>query len=179
MAKSPHAKERFDGPTSERMRQDGAMFDVGDDQQGTIVYRSMSRLEQTYNTWRARAGARDERNLAAEFAALKELGRAFDEGGLFGTVGSVDLGNACFQGGAGRAHLAKTERQLNDRNKVYKVQQKLTHHQWIVVSNVVFNDFSLIIAGYAIGAEKQTTAYRIAGLRLKESGEIVSDILGY
>ena len=34
-----------------------------------------------------------------------------------------------------RAHMAKTERQLNDRNKVYRAQQKLSHHQWIVVTN--------------------------------------------
>ncbi len=171
-------KDRFDGPTSEHMRQDDVQFETGDDKQGTITYRKISRLEQTYNTWRARVGTRDERNLSAEFAALTELGRAFIEGGMLGSVGSVDL-DGTYSAGVDHAHMSKTERQLNDRDKVYKCQQKLNSHQWTVVTTVVFDDQPLIAAGYAIGAEKQTTAYRLAGLRLKESGEIVSDILGY
>lgn len=172
-------KERFDGPTKERMLQEGAEFDVGDDQQGTIVYRSRSRLEQTYNTWRARVGSRDERDLNLQYAALKELGRAFEEGGMLGNVGSVDCNRTYSPSAAGRTGLAKTERQLNDRDTVYLAQQKLSHHQWIVVSNVVFNDLSLIIAGYAIGAESQTSAHRIAGNKLRDAGTVVARLLGY
>ncbi len=172
-------KERFEGPTKEHLSQDGVMVETGDDKQGTITWRLLSRLEQTYNTWRVKAGSREEQELIAECAALKEVGRAYQEGGMLGSVGSVDLGNASFQGGAGRSHLAKTERQLNDRNKVYKVKQRLTQEQWIVVSNVVFNDNSLIAAGYAIGEKSQTSAYRAAGRRLKRSGEVVARLLGY
>lgn len=172
-------RETFNGPTAERILQDDALFDIGDDQQGTTIYRSMPRLEQTYKTWRARAGARDERELNLQFAALTELGRAFMEGGMLGSVGSVDCNRTYSPSAAGRAHLAKTERQLNDRDTVYRAQQKLSHHQWIVVSNVVFNDHSLIIAGYAIGANSQTRAYMTAGDRLKEAGTITARLLGY
>ena len=94
---------------------------------------------------------------------------------MMGTVGSIDFNGS---GGAERSFLAKNERQLNARDEVYRVRQRLSHWQWIVVSNVVLNDYSLEIAGYAIGCRSRRRGSEKARTILRSSGESLSQMWG-
>lgn len=163
----------YSGPTPERIIQSDGHVVIGDDQQGTRVYHMLdSVLDRTYSALMRGAASYDENILAREYAALKRFQRHFEEGGMLGTVGSIDPNRS--GGDSSRSFLAKSEAQLHARDEVYRAKGTLSHWQWVVVSNVVLNDHPLEIAGYAIGCRSKTRAFEKARVVLRGAGESLS-----
>jgi hypothetical protein len=162
-------KSDFNGPTAERIIQSDGHIAIGDDRQGGQIYtfldssldRIYSRLSKSNPRWM-------QDQLRVEYAALNHFYSVYVTSGLIGSVGSIDANGS---GGSGRrSFLAATERQVNARNQYRAATIELNHHENIVAQNVVCNDTSLEIAGYAVGKESKTRAIAYAGDVLRDAG---------
>jgi hypothetical protein len=170
-------KTNFNGPTAERIIQSDGHIAIGDDQRGGKVYtfldtsldRIYSRLSKTSERWM-------QDQLRVEYAALNRFYSVYVTSGLMGSVGSIDPNGS---GGSGRrSFLAATESQVNARNQYRAVQLKLTHQEAIVVQNVVCNDRSLEVAGYAVGKNSKTRAIAYASDLLRDAGFKLANLWG-
>lgn len=170
-------RNRFEGPTAERLIKSDGYVAIGDDKQGTRVYHMLdSCLDRTYADMNRRAGTAEEDQLRVEYAALKRLLRHYEEGGLMGALGSADMEGSVSGFGGGRSFLAKTERQLNARDECFRAKEALSVGQWAVITTVVFNDQSLELAGYAIGRKSKTRAFEAGRVVLRGAGKILADM---
>jgi hypothetical protein len=145
-------KEQFDvrGPTEERMR--SGAFDVGDDKQGTRVYRfcddPMSRL---YSRLSRAANTHQEHSLRREYAALLKYRNHWHQAGLEPSMGSVDLNRIFASDASNMSGMAKTERQSQHRIMWRQARDLIGHRPGIVIDNVVCAENNLDIAGYSVG----------------------------
>jgi hypothetical protein len=167
----------FNGPTAERIIQSDGHIAIGDDQRGGKLYtfldssldRIYSRLSKTNDRWM-------QDQLRVEYAALNRFYSVYVTAGLIGSIGSIDANGS---GGSGRrSFLAATESQVNARNQYRAAQSALNHHENIVVQNVVCNDRSLEIAGYALGKNSKTRAIAYASEVLRNAGFELAKLWG-
>lgn len=158
----------YRGATPERLAKAGSNLHVADDRMGRQVYHLLdSRLNAIYAGLVRSARTEDQKTrLGYEFAALSEYYRCFDNSGMIGNVGSIDFGRSYSPSPFGRTFLSKTERQLDDRNKLYFGRRCLSQEAGIVVDNVVLNNHPLEIAAYTIGKDTALEAEEI----LREAG---------
>lgn len=163
--------KQWQGPTAERLIKSDGYVAIGDDQQGTRVYHMLdSVLDRTYSDLRVKIGNAEQDELRLEYAALKKLGALYEAGALMGALPSVDLGNACFQGGAGRDHAAKTDGQIAARFSFHSARDQLSVWQWKVTDAVVLRDVPLSAAGFLLGCRSQYRAREKARVVLRGSG---------
>lgn len=167
MAKAKRETEIFEGPTAQRLLQEDGVDVNGDnraDRRWTArppLYRFYERMEKNSPQWM-------QDQLRAEYAALDRFYVFYVQSAMNGSIGGMDMDG---QGGEGRrSFLAATERQAYARNAYRAARIHLNHHQGIVVQNVVCNDLSLEIAGYAIGKNSKTRAIEAAGDLLRDAG---------
>lgn len=164
------------GPTQERLRMASAAFAVGDDKRGGKIYQFLdSALDRLYG--RLVRASRSESQidlLRVEYAALSRYQRLFVESGMVGNIGSVDCNRTYSPSPFGRAFLAHSERQLDDRNAYWHARKKLGHVSGIVVDNVVCHGNSLEIAGYAVGKGSKTRAIKAAEQILRDAGYLLA-----
>jgi hypothetical protein len=129
---------------------------IGDDKQGKRVYHFLdSSLDRVYSSLSRKAGASDQAQLGAEYAALTRFQRYYCDAGLMGSVGSVDYNSLGTNIASGRTFLAATERQINARDEVRRAFNALSPGQRTVLEHVVIWDRSLELAGYAIGRKSK------------------------
>lgn len=161
------------GPTQERLARASGQASIGGEDRGVRIYHFLDTpLDRLYSRLvRCNKSNSQIDRMRAEYAALREYGRIFVESGMIGSIGAVDPNRTYSPSPSGRAFLAKTDRQLGDRDKLYFARSlTLNHHQGIVVDNVVCNERSLEIAGYAIGKESKTRAIVAAERLLRDAG---------
>ena len=164
------ARHDVRGPTPERLCKTAGYYDIGGVERSRTIYHLVDTpLDRLYSRL-VKAGKQIDR-LRAEYAALREYSRIFVESGMIGSIGAVDPNRTYSPSPSGRAFLAKTDKQLSDRDKLHFARRvTLTHHQGIVVDNVVCNERSLEIAGYSVGKESKTRAIAFAEGLLREAG---------
>lgn len=162
-------KNDFNGPTAERIIQSDGHIAIGDDQRGGKTYTFLdSSLDRAYSRFSKSNPKWMQDQLRVEYAALNHFYSVYVTAGLIGSVGSIDPNGS---GGSGRrSFLAATERQVNARNQYRAAVESLEHHENIVAQNVVCNDTSLEIAGYAVGKNSQRRAIEYAGEVLRDAG---------
>jgi hypothetical protein len=168
----------FRGPTAERLIHSDGYVETGDNKQGTRVYHMLDTvLDRTYADLQSKAGTGDRDLLRREYAALKRFHGHFEEGGLMGSVCSVDL-NRSGGDAPSHSHLAKTERQVAARQAYVVALSVMSPHQRIVATLVVCEDISLELAGYKIGKKSKTRAFEMARNVLRTAAESLADHWG-
>jgi hypothetical protein len=161
------------GPTAERLGMSQRNYAVGDDKRGGKVYHFMDdALSRLYaRLVRVSKSESQTDQLGIEYAALRRYERHFVEGGMLGSLGSVDCNRTYSPSPSGRAHLAHTERQLGDRDAYWHARDfTLDHTQGIVVDNVVCHGNSLEVAGYCVGKGSKTRAIKAAEEIIRDAG---------
>ena len=164
-------KAAIDGPTPERLKQSGGHVDIGDNKQGGKVYtfrdNSLSRI---YADMAKKNGGGDLDQLRIEYVALRRFREIYERAGRFGSVSSMDWSRIGQSSPFGRDLLAKTEAELNARDVYRSTCDRLTHIENIVVQNIVCNEQSLEIAGFAVGKKSKTRAKVYAREKLRSAG---------
>jgi hypothetical protein len=164
-------KIALDGPTPERLKQSGGHVDIGDNKQGGKVYtfrdNSLSRI---YADMAKKNGGGDLDQLRIEYVALRRFREIYERAGRFGSVGSVDWSRTGPSSPFGRDLLAETEAGLNARDDYRNARACLTYVEDIVVQNIVCNELSLEIAGFAVGKKSETRAKVYARQMLRSAG---------
>ena len=177
------------GPTDERLRMAQRGYAVGDDKRGGKVYQFLdSALDRLYGRLvRAAKSEGQTDQLRIEYAALSRYHRLFVESGMVGSIGSVDCNRNYSPSPFGRAHLAQTERQLDDRDAYWRARYHLDHNPetkllghkvGIVVDNVVCHGNSLEVAGYSVGKDSKTRAIKAAEQILRDAGFTLAILWG-
>jgi hypothetical protein len=160
----------FDGPTPERLKQSDGHVAIGDDKRGGRVYTFVdSSLHRIYADLVKKHPGQDDQ-LKVEYAALRRYYQVYAKAGRLGSFSSMDLDRAGRSSPFGRDFLANTESEVNAREAYREACERLTHQQSIVVQNVVCNDQSLEIAGYAVGKKSKTRANVCAREMLRSAG---------
>lgn len=162
-------------PTAERLLKSGGAFEIGDDKQGTRVYRFQdSPLE--------RAMARKAFH-HSEFAGLMKFRHHWYHADLAPHVSSIDLDRVFAADFGAACGMPKTERQAHHRSQYRTACEKLSAHPdghkiRIVVDNVVCSEQPLHIAGFAIGYNSPHRAREGAERRLCSAGDILARLWG-
>lgn len=140
------------GPTAERLKMASGHFHVGDDKQGGKVYQLCDNpMDRLYSRLTRSASTHEENTLRREYAALLKYRHHWHSAGLEASVGSVDLNRVFASDASNMSGMAKTERQFNHRDQYRKARAIIGHRPGIVLDNVVCAEWSLEIAGYAVG----------------------------
>lgn len=132
----------MNGPTIERLRHSDGDFDVANDPSSKKYTMQDSPLDRMWK----RGGL-----TGAEHSALDRYRSHWYHAGLEASVGSVDL-NRIFASDPGSfSGMAKSEKQANHRQQYREARKVIGHRSGIVVDNVVCCEWSLEIAGHAMG----------------------------
>jgi hypothetical protein len=170
------ATKDYQGPTAQRLIQSDGYVAIGDDGQGNKLWTCLDgTLARTYADLIKKSSERDYDQLQAEFEALDKFGRIYVV--AFKSISGVDC-NSLGGGFGSRDFLAKTEAQINARNQWRAARATLAHLEDIVCQNVVCNDLSLEIAGYAIGKQSKPRAIPAARELLRSSGGKLARLWG-
>lgn len=158
-------------PTPERLLKAQGSFSVGDDKQGTRIYRFHdSPLDRLYSRLTRQARGRgEEEGLRSEYIALQKYRHHWHHGGLESSIGSVDLNRIFAADPSSMSGMAKSERQAHHRRLWRAARELLGHKPGIVVENVVCAETSLEVAGWSIGCNSRTQARDRAERVLRES----------
>ncbi len=168
------------GITKERFERAKDHIEIGgDDRTGKVYHLRDSVLTRIYK--RLKANAKDANQLAetgVQERALERYLASFVEGGLNGSMPSVNLGNSCVQGGAGRDHAAKTDWAVDARNDFAKANAKLTQNQMDVLRIIVLCDGSTEEAGRHLGKTGRVRAIQSAVQHLRDAGNSLAKLWG-
>lgn len=163
-------------PTIERFDQSGGYFDAGGDERSGRVYRFKdSAVERTYANLIAKETSEEKRSdLRAELLALERYFVAYSEGGLHGSMPSVDWAAAGASNPSGRDHTAKTDYAMDKRDEYRGATLAMSADQRIVAQWVVLAGQSPERAGYEIGRKSRRRASEAAVNVLRSAGEALS-----
>lgn len=162
-------------PTPERLLKSGGAFEIGDDKQGTRVYRFQdSPLERAYNRKALHS---------SEYTALMKFRHHWYHSDLAPHVSSVDLNRVFAADFGAMGHMPKSARQAHHRGQYRLACARIAEHPdghriQIVVDNVVCSEQPLHIAGFAIGYSSPDKARKGAERRLCSAGDILSRLWG-
>lgn len=162
-------------PTAERILKSGGAFEIGDDKQGTRVYRFQDcPLDRAYNRKALHS---------SEYTALMKFRHHWYHADLAPHLGSVDLNRVFASDFSSMSGMPKSERQAHHRGQYRLACAELERHPdghkiRIVVDNVVCSEQPLHIAGFAIGYSSQHKARQAAEKRLRSAGDILSRMWG-
>jgi hypothetical protein len=167
------------GPTLERLARAAGAFELSGvdkaSQRTTMLDRPLARLIAAKGkTWEG-----------SWFEALRRYGEHFYEGGLMGSIGSINL-ESVFASPFCRDHMAKSEGQVDHRLEYQRAKNHLdraeapvgskyddatyAHKLRIVVDNVIIADWPLHVAGYSIGYSSPYRAREAATAMLRDAG---------
>lgn len=158
------------GPTVERLAKTGGAFEIGDDQQGTRVYRL-----QDYPL--ARMMQRDAID-PTEYAALQKYKHHWNSGGLESSPQSVDLNRIFSMDPGGMSGMAKTEGQAHHRQQYRKAREHLGSRQVILIDRVVLEDWTLEAAGATLGWRNRHQAVAAATEMIRDAGYRLARLWG-
>lgn len=151
-----------DGPTEERKRRADGFFEVGGEDRANQKY---TMQDSPLERMRCR-NAIDP----IEYAALRKYAHHWYHGGLLSSVGSVDLNRIFASDPLSMSGMAKSEGQAHHRQQYRNARALIGHRPGIVVENVVCQEHSLEIAGYAIGWTNRPQAQAAATEILRDAG---------
>ncbi len=166
-----YVKSVVDGlPTPERMAKAEGFFEIGDDKQGTRVYRlqdhSLARMKQ-------RDAIADH-----EYAALQKFKHHWNAAGLEGSPGSVDLNRVFSPDPGSMSGMAKTEAQAHHRQQYRKAREQFGNRQAILVERVVLEDWTLESAGATLGWRDRKQSVAAATEMIRDAGYRLSKLWG-
>jgi len=172
-AMKPHREIGFDkkaeaaatdvrGPTAERIWKANGAFDIGGDDRGIRTY--------TFSDCPLGAMFKGKRIDPMEFTALQRYKHHWHHGGLLSSMGSVDLNRVFASDPSNFSGMAKSERQAFHRQQYREARELIGHRPGIVVDNVVCQELSLEIGGYAIGWRNRPQAVAAATEMLRDAG---------
>lgn len=169
-------------PTPERLVKAEGYFQVGGDERtGTVLQFTDGSLGRLYARLNELAKTNTKINrddLTNEYIALQKYYHHWHHGGFEISVGSVDM-DRIFAPNFNRTHgLAKTERQINDRQQYERATKELGHRAKIVVDNVVCAGTTLEIAGYALGWTSKPQAIAAASEMIRDAGVRLARLWG-
>lgn len=165
-----YVRSIFEGPTEERLQKAQGHFQVGDDKQGTKVYRMR---DDTL----ARMLDRDAID-GTEYAALQKYKHHWTAGGLMGSVGSVDLNRVFSSDPASMSGMAKSEGQAHHRGQFRRAREQLGNRQVILVERVVLEEWTLESAGGTLGWRDRKQAVAAATEMLRDAGYRLAKLWG-
>jgi len=166
-----YARSIIDGiPTPERLAKTEGFFEIGDDKQGTRVYRlqdhSLGRMKQR--------DAIDN----TEYAALQKYKHHWSSAGLECSPQSVDL-NRIFSADPGSmSGMAKTEAQAHHRQQYRKAREQFGNRQAILIDRVVLEDWTLEAAGATLGWRNRPQAISAATEMIRDAGYRLAKLWG-
>jgi hypothetical protein len=161
-AKERKAQIDYRGPSAERVRAAGGFYEIGGDRQ---VGQKYTMQDSPLDRMMAR-NAIDP----AEYSALRKYAHHWYHGGLLSSVGSVDLNRIFASDPLSMSGMAKSEGQAHHRQQYRQARAELGHRPGIVVDNVVCQELSLEVAGYAIGWTNRPQAVAAATEMLRDAG---------
>ena len=157
-------------PTAERLMKSGGAFVIGDDKQGTRVYRfHESPLDRMF---------KDDRIGGSEYAALQKYKHHWYHAGLEPGCASMDLNRVLSADPSSLSGMAKTEAQAHHRQQYRAARALLGHRTGIVVDNAVCAEHSLEVAGFSIGWTNKPQAIAAATEMLRDAGYRLSKLWG-
>jgi hypothetical protein len=157
-------------PTAERILKSGGAYSVGDDKQGTKVYRFQ---ESPIDRMRQRDAI-----CGADYAALKKYHHHWYHAKLAGNVSSMDLNSVFSSDKSTREGMATSEAACHHLKQYTAARALLGHRTGIVVDNIVCAEQSLEIAGYSIGWTNKPQAIAAATEMLRDAGYRLSRLWG-
>ena len=160
--KAEAARTDARGPTAERIWKADGAFDLGGD----------DRVGRTYIFSDSPLGRMFKRHAIdpIEFTALQRYKHHWYHGGLLSSMGSVDLNRVFASDPSNFSGMAKSERQAFHRQQYREARELIGHRPGIVVDNVVCQELSLEIGGYAIGWRNRPQAVAAATEMLRDAG---------
>ena len=165
------AVERRDlGPTPERLAKAGEDIVSVYDQTGAKI---ITMRDDPLNRMRNR-NAIDP----IEYQALQKFKWHWHSSRVGGSLKSADLNRVFASDAGGMSHMPASEQEAHHRQQWRKACALLSHRGQIVVDNVVCNERTLEIAGFAIGATSKPTAIAIASELLRDAGYRLARLWG-
>ncbi len=168
------------GITEERFKHAGEHAEVGgDERDGKVYHLKDGALERIYR--RLKANAKDGRQRGeteVQERALERYRNAFLEGGMMGSVGSIDLEAASASNPGARDHAAKTNWQMDHRDDFARANRALTANQRNVVRIIVLCDGGTEEAGRFLGKTGRVRAIQSAVKHLRDAGDSLAKLWG-
>ncbi len=169
------------GITRERFNLAGGAVEVGGDERvGKSYHLKDGALERVYRRLKANPEISSKQRAQTEVQerALERYRNAFLEGGMMGSVGSIDLEAAGASNPGARDHAAKTNWQVDHRNDFSRANRALTANQRNVVRIIVLCDGSTEEAGRFLGKTGRVRAIQSAVKHLRDAGDSLAKLWG-
>ncbi len=168
------------GITEERFKHAGGYAEVGGDERvGKSYHMKDGALERVYRRLKANAeGTKQLRETELQERALERYRNSFLEGGMMGSVGSIDLEAAGASNPGARDHAAKTNWQMDHRDDFAKANRALTANQRNVVRIIVLEDRGTEDAGHFLGKGGRRQAIQSAVQHLRDAGNSLAKLWG-
>lgn len=160
-------------PTPERLALADDFYEVGDDRKGGKIYTFLdSSLARIYSRLvkSAKKNHQEIDQLRIEYAALTWYHAVWDSAGRNVGFGSMDLNGIHSADPSKRTGMPMADRQIDASNQLRVAQKLLGHRPGIVVDNVVCADWSLEVAGKALGWPSKAQAISAAQEILRDAG---------